>query len=60
MNSPKRNGIDILTKNKIIDDIEAGEQRYNLKNSSNKTRILTIKNELNHIFYTSSLPFRKS
>ena len=33
MNSPKRNDIDILTKKKIIDDIEAGESAI-LKYSS--------------------------
>ena len=49
MNSPKRNGIDILIKKKIIDDIEAGEshsqvqQCYNLKNMSNVTRIVNDK-----------------
>ena len=57
MNAPNRNGIYILSKKKIIDDIEAGEshhpvtQRYNLKNLSMRQELLTIKNKSNHLFY---------
>ena len=66
MNSPKRNGIDIFTKMKIIDDIEAGErhspiqQRYNFKNLSKVTRIVNDKERVKSPFLSNLSSFRRS